>query len=95
VSKATGIALDRLYSLTFERKGVHGRGMVAYLARTLAGQRVKDIAEHFRRSPMRISQAIIEFETRLREDESLRKIVDKLKKGLSKQAKKKYFITIA
>ncbi len=44
---------------------------------------------------MRITQAIIEFETRLHKDESLRKIVDKLEKGLSTHAKKKFFITIA
>ena len=44
---------------------------------------------------MRISQAIIEFETKLRKEGSLRKMVDQLEKNLSKQAKKKYFITIA
>jgi hypothetical protein len=32
-------------------------------------------ADQFQRSPMRISQAIIEFKTRLCKDESLRKIV--------------------
>jgi len=95
VSKASGVALERLFSLTRERQGAHGRGMVAYLARGLAGQRVKDIAEHFQRSPMRISQAIIEFENKLRGDESLRKMTEKLKEDLSKLAKKKYFITIA
>jgi len=95
VSKACGVALDRLYSLTSERKGAYGRGMVAYLARALAGQMVKDIAEHFRRSPMRISQAIIEFEKRLRHEESLRNMMNQLEKDLSKEAKRKYFITIA
>ena len=95
VSKASGVALDRLFSLTRERPGAHGRGMVAYLARVLAGQRVKDIAEHFQRSPMRISQAIIEFENRLRGDDSLRKTTDELKEDLRKLAKKKYFVTIA
>ena len=89
------VALDRLYSLTREYPGAHGRGMVAYLARALAGQRVKDIGEHFQRSPMRISQAIIEFENRLRRDESLGKITKKLKEDLRKLAKKKYFVTIA
>lgn len=44
---------------------------------------------------MRISQAIIEFETRRGNDESLRKMVDELKEDLSKRANKKYFITIA
>ena len=95
VSKASGVAIDQLYSLTSVRKGAHGRSMAAYLARVLAGQMVKDIADHFRRSPMRISQSIIEFEKRLGKDESLRKVVNRLEKDLSKRAKKKYFITIA
>jgi len=69
--------------------------MVGYLARGLAGQRVKEIAEHFRRSPMRISQAIIEMEERLHHDDSLKRVVNRLEKDLSKDAKKKYFITIA
>jgi chromosomal replication initiation ATPase DnaA len=95
VSKVFGVMEDRLYSMSYERKGAYGRGIVGYLARGLAGQMVKDIAEHFRRSPMRISQGIIEVEKRLREDESFRKKVGNLEKGLIKQAKKKYFITIA
>ena len=56
---------------------------------------VRDIAEHFQRNPMRISQAIIEFKNRLRADEVLRKITDNLKEDLRKHAKKKYFVTIA
>jgi chromosomal replication initiation ATPase DnaA len=95
VSKACGVTIDRLYSLTYERKGAHGRGIVAYLARGLAGQMVKEIAEHFWRSSMRISQSIIEVEKRLREDGSFRKMVEKLERDLIKQAKRKYFITIA
>jgi len=42
-----------------------------------------------------MSQAFIEFETELRKDESLRKLVGELEKELTQQAKKKYFITIA
>ena len=44
---------------------------------------------------MRISQAIIEIEKRLRHDESLKLVVNQLEKDLSKDAKRKYFITIA
>jgi len=44
---------------------------------------------------MRISQAIIEMEERFRHDESLKRVVNRLEKDLSKDAKKKYFITIA
>jgi hypothetical protein len=58
-------------------KGAHGRRIVSYLTRILAGWRVKEIAEDFQRSPMRISQGIIEVEGRLREDRAFRKIVEK------------------
>jgi hypothetical protein len=44
---------------------------------------------------MRISQAIIEFERELRQEESLREMAAELEKRLTKKAKKKYFITIA
>jgi len=49
----------------------------------------------YHRSPMRISQAIIEFEEELRKDKCLRKMIEKLKEDLTKRGKKKYFITIA
>jgi putative transposase len=95
VSKITGIGLEQIYSLSSGRRGAKGRGIVAYLAGALGGQMVKDIAEHFGRSPMRISQGIIEIERELRQEKSLREMVGELEKRLTKKAKKKYFITIA
>ena len=56
---------------------------------------IKDIAGHFGRSPMRISQGIIEFERELRQEESLRQLVEELEMRLTEKAKKKCFITIA
>jgi len=95
VSRATGVGQDRLYSVTRSREGAYGRSMVAYLARVLSACMVTDVAHHFQRSPMRMSQAIIQFENRLRKDEQLRKTIEKLKEDLIKKGKKKYFITIA
>jgi len=69
--------------------------MVAYLARVISGHMVTDVAQHFQRSPMRISQGIIQFENELGEDKHLRKTIEKLKEELIKKGKKKYFITIA
>ena len=40
--------------------------------------RVTEVAQHFQRSPMRISQAIIQFENELREGKHLRKTIEKL-----------------
>lgn len=95
VSKATGIAQSSLYSLTRGREGAHGRSMVAYLARLISGHSVAGIAQHFQRSPMRISQAIIKFENELRKDKHLSETIEKMKDNLIKKGKKKYFITIA
>lgn len=95
VSRATGISLNRLYSLTRDRKGAHGRSLVAYLARVISGHRVAEIAHHFHRSPMRMSQAIIQFENKIPKDKSLMKAIESLKDDLTKKGKVKYFITIA
>jgi hypothetical protein len=59
------------------------------------GSHVQDITDRFRRSPVRISRAIIEIEERLRDDESLKVIPNRLEKDLNKDAKRRYFITIA
>jgi hypothetical protein len=56
---------------------------------------ITDVARHFQRSRMRMSQAIIQFEDRFRKDEHLRKTIEKVKEDLIKKGKKKYFITIA
>jgi len=69
--------------------------MFVYLARVISGHMVIDEAQHFQRSPMRISQAIVQLENELRKDEHLRKTIEKLKEDLIKKGKKKYFITIA
>jgi len=55
VIRGTSIPRDRLYSLTRDRQGAYGRNLVAYLARKLAGFRVKEIAQHFKREPMTIA----------------------------------------
>ena len=54
-----------------------------------------DIAQHFQRSSMRISQAIIQLENKIPKDKHLMKTIEKLKEDLIKKGKKKYFITIA
>ena len=41
-----------------------------------------------------MNQATLKVENRLHKDESFRKIAEKLEKDLTKQGKKKYFITI-
>jgi putative transposase len=95
VSKAIGIPLERLYSLSRDRKGVYGRSVVAYLARAVSGQLVKDVAQHFRRSPMTVSRGVIKFEESLRNDRRFRQRIEMVKGDLIKKGKRKYDITIA
>jgi chromosomal replication initiation ATPase DnaA len=89
------IGRDRLYSLTRDRVGAYGRAIVAYLARKLAGSLVKDIARHFQREPMTISEAVIKIESLMEKDMELARSLEDMKSNLMKRGKKKYLITVA
>lgn len=89
------IGRDRLYSLTRDRVGAYGRAIVAYLARKLAGSLVKDIARHFQREPMTISEAIIKIESLMEKDMVLARRIEDMRNNLMKRSKKKYLITVA
>jgi hypothetical protein len=69
--------------------------MVAYLARRISGYRVKEIADHFRRSSVAVSEAITKIEGHLREDTGFAKGVRILSQNLIKERKQKYRITEA
>ena len=89
------IARDRLYSLTRDRRGAYGRAIVAYLARKLTGSLVKDIARHFQREPMTISEAVIKIESLMEKDMELARRIEDMRNNLMKRGKKKYLITVA
>jgi len=95
VIRGTSIPRDRLYSLTRDRQGAYGRNLVAYLARKLAGFRVKEIAQHFKREPMTISLGVKKVEKLLHRDKDFSKRVEIMEMNLKEKSKKKYFITIA
>jgi putative transposase len=89
------IPRDRLYSLTRDWMGAYGRAIVAYLAREMTGSLVKDMARHFHREPMTISQAIIKIERLMEEDRELARKMEAMRRNLTKSGKKKYLITVA
>lgn len=95
VSRVTGITEDRLYSATREREGARGRGLVAYLAMTVSDYMVKEIASHFKRSPVTIGEAIIKVENLLREDKSFKNALTRMGENLIKGRKRKYRISVA
>jgi len=72
-----------------------GGAIVAYLARKLTGSLVKDIARHFQREPMTISEAVIKIESLMEKDMELARSIEDMRNNLMKRSKKKYLITVA
>jgi hypothetical protein len=58
ISLAMGITMDKLYSMTRDREGTRGRGVVGYLARRISGYGVKEIPDHFGWSLVTISEGM-------------------------------------
>ena len=69
--------------------------MVAYLARRISGYRVREIADHFRRSSVTVSEAITRVEDLLQKDTAFAKRLRILAENLIKGRKRKYRITEA
>ena len=95
VSRVTGITEDRLYSARRDREGARGRGLVAYLAKTVSDYMVKEIAAHFKRSPVTIGEAIIKVEDLLRKDKTFGNKLTFIGENLIKGRKRKYRISVA
>jgi hypothetical protein len=95
VSGETGISEDKLYSVTRDREGASGRGIVAYLARVISDYTVREIGDHFRRSPAAIGEAIMKVEDHLHRDRSFAKALERMREKLIEGRKRKYRITVA
>jgi putative transposase len=95
VAKMIGCGVHELYSVRRNRQGSHGRGMVAYLARRISGYSVRDIADHFRRSSVTVSEGVTKIEDLLRNDRTFGKELECMTENLVKGRKRKYRITEA
>jgi hypothetical protein len=94
-SIAMGITREKLYSMTRDREGARGRGIVAYLARRVSGYGVKEIADHFGRSPVTISEGMKKVEDLERRDKSFAKTLSLIVENVVIGRKRKYRITEA
>jgi REP element-mobilizing transposase RayT len=95
ISVVMGIPRGKLYSITKDREGARGRGVVGYLARRISGYGVKEIADHFGRSPVTISEGIKEVEALQRRDKRFAKTLSLMVEKVVKGRKRKYRITEA
>ena len=68
---------------------------MAYLARKISGYMVKEIADHYRRSPVTIGEAIIKVEDLVRRDRSFEKALKRMRENLVKGRKRKYRVSVA
>ena len=68
VSLVLEVHEDLIYSISRNRPGAWGRAVVGYWGRKLAGYSIKEVAEHFQRDPVAISQGIKKVEEKTRED---------------------------
>ena len=95
VARATGSEEGELHSARRGRPGSRGRGMVAYLARRISGYTVREVADHFRRSSVTVSESIAKVEDLFRKDTVFATGLRILAENLIKGRKQKYRITEA
>jgi REP element-mobilizing transposase RayT len=94
-SVAMGIGRDNLYSRSRGREGARGRWIVAYLARRVSGYGVKEVADHFGRSLVTISEGMKKVEELERKDKSFAKKINLIGENVVKGRRRKYRITEA
>jgi putative transposase len=68
VSSAFGMPMETVCSMTRNREGAWGRGIVGYMGKKLCGYSVKSLAEYFQRDPVAISRGIGKVEGRMGAD---------------------------
>ena len=64
VSSAYGIPVETVCSMTRNREGAWGRGIVGYMGKKLCGYSIRSLAEHFHRDPVAMSRGIAKVEGR-------------------------------
>jgi putative transposase len=90
-----GVAREKLYSMTRDREGARGRGIVGYLARKVSGYRLREIADHFGRGLVTISEGVRKVEELEQKDKSFRKKLSLIVESVVKGKNRKYRITEA
>lgn len=65
VSSFLGISIEAVCSMTRNREGAWGRGIVGYLGKKLGGYLTKSLAEYFHRDPVAMSRGIGKVEGRI------------------------------
>ena len=89
VSSAFGMPMETVCSMTRNREGAWGRGIVGYLGKKLCGYSVKSLAEYFHRDPVAMSRGMGKVERRMGADKDLKTKLRKLEEAITLDRKRK------
>lgn len=89
VSSAFGMPMETVCSMTRNREGAWGRGIVGYFGKKLCDYSVKSLAEYFHRDPVAMSRGMGKVERRMGADKDLKTKLRKLEEAIILDRKRK------
>lgn len=75
VAKHASIGRENILSMTNERRGTEGRGLVAYICRSIGGFKSKKLSKYFKRAESTISKMIKQVEMNITHDEAKKELI--------------------
>jgi REP element-mobilizing transposase RayT len=82
ISQKMGMPKEIFHSISRNRRAAKARSIIAYLGRTIARYKLKDLANHFNRDPMTLSVGIRRLEMEMIEKESVKELIRELQENL-------------
>lgn len=89
VSSVFGISEAAIRSMSRNREGAWGRGLVGYVGRRLCGYTNKGVAEYFNRDPVAVSRGIRKVEERICSDKRLKIRLQRLEEEITRGRRRK------
>jgi REP element-mobilizing transposase RayT len=89
VSSAFGVGAGRIWSMTRNREGAWGRGIVGYMGKKLCGYSVKSLAEYFQRDPVAMSRGMGKVERRMEADKDFEAKLRELEGAITQGRKRR------
>jgi REP element-mobilizing transposase RayT len=89
VGSVFDISVETICSMSRNREGAWGRGMVGYVGRRFCGYSNKSFAEYFHRDPVAVSRGIAKVEEKIRLDKRFEITLQRLEEEVVRGAKRK------
>ena len=89
VSSGFGVPAGTLCSVTRNREGAWGRGIVGYMGKKLCDYSVKSLAEYFQRDPVAMSRGMGRVERRMGADKNFEAKLRELERAITQDRKRR------